>query len=92
MKVYQQGETAMVYFVVTKSGALYDPSTSVTCSIWLPSGTLDVNASAMTKESTGKYYYDYQTASKALGVYRARCTATDGTPITIEEGFFEVQQ
>ena len=95
MDVFQIGETVVVSHNVQKKTANvwadYDPTTSIVVSIFTPAGVEDVASAAMTKDSTGNYHYDYQSASKSAGVYRARTTDTDSTRITKKDGYFELE-
>ena len=57
--------------------ALFDPS-SVKITITDPNGLVKVNGVAMTKSVTGKYYYDWQTATTdAAGTYTLSVLADD---------------
>lgn len=84
MKTFQRPETVICSITVkTAAGVLTDPDTSMTITITDTNGTVKVNASAMTKDSTGTYHYDYTPASDAtLGRYTIKYTATDGTRVT----------
>ncbi len=86
------GETVVCSIEIKDSaGTLTSPATSMTISIIGPTETTIVATTAMTNDSTGKYHYDYNSASTAArGVYRVTYTATDGTRITIQEATFEL--
>lgn len=59
---------------------LYDPATSVTMTLRNPSGTIILNNVAMTKLSTGIYYYRYQTlTSSPLGRWTVNFIGNDGS-------------
>jgi len=45
----------------------------------------------MTKDATGKYHYDCQTAGYLDGKYEGKYVATDGSRITIETETFELE-
>jgi hypothetical protein len=79
LETYQRGETPIVGIEVKDAaGTLYTPDTSITCSIWDPTGTAVVVAAAMTAGSTGNYTYDFATtAASALGCYRVECTTVN---------------
>lgn len=62
--------------VRTAVGDLEDPTT-MTISIWKPDGTLDIDAVAMTNDSTGKYHYWY-TVSNQVGKHKILYEATTG--------------
>ena len=96
MKVFR-GENPYFYTeIYDQAGALVDPATSITCTVKDPAGAVKVNDLAMTKISTGKYYYyAYQiTATDIVGTgWYWYPKATDGTVITYpkEPEYFEVQ-
>ena len=83
---YQRGSTVRLKVnIYDASGALYDPDTSVKVSVTDPDGTEKLTATDMTKESTGKYYYDWQTASDyTIGAYKQKVTSVDGSKTSIE--------
>lgn len=95
MNVFQIGETVVITHTVQRKVANvwtdYDPATSVKVSVYDPTGVIDVTAASMTKDSTGYYHYDYQSAGKSAGTYRARVTDTDATRITNKDGFFQLE-
>ena len=76
--------------VTNDAGTLVDPATSMKITITDKFGNVKVNAVDMTKDSTGKYHYDCQTAGYVDGKYIAKYVATDGTRITIEEKDFSL--
>lgn len=92
-KAFQRAETVVCSILVkTTAGVLVDPATSMKIDITNPVGTSVVTATAMTKDSTGTYHYDYQPASDAvLGTYNVKYTATDGTRITIQRDNFSLE-
>lgn len=58
-RMYYQGETIrQKAYVTDNSGTYIDPDTIV-ITITDSEGTKKVDAQAMTKDVTGKYYYDY---------------------------------
>ena len=84
--LFQRAETVICSILVKNSAdTLTDPATSMVIEITDPEGRYVVAAAtAMTKDTTGTYHYDYTPASNAvLGVYRIRYTATDGTRVSI---------
>jgi len=88
---YRIGETATCKCTVLRSDAVYDPVTSVLIYVYIEGTTAPlVNGVAMTKESTGIYTYDFQTASQDAGNYRWTCKATDGVKIAIKDRLFKV--
>jgi uncharacterized protein YfaS (alpha-2-macroglobulin family) len=61
------------------SRPLYDPATSVTMILKNPSGSTILNNVAMTRLSTGIYYYRYQTSTGSpLGRWTVSFTGNDG--------------
>ena len=78
--------------VKNDAGTLIDPATSMTIAInqTSPIGKVIITATAMTKDSVGKYHYDFQTTTVSGGSYEAIYTATDGTRITIEKDTFNL--
>lgn len=94
MKTYQIGETVVLKATIKKSGALYDPVTSVVISVYLESSTTalsGLSAVAVTKETTGIYPYNLTTTGQVAGKYRFRFLATDGTKITKKDGSFKLE-
>ena len=93
MAVLNQGETIVCSVEVRdENNVLKDPVTSMKVRISDPSTAEVVAETAMTKDSTGKYHYDYQCAANALlGTYKVIFTATDGLRITINKETFNVK-
>jgi len=93
MSVFDCGETIICSIEVKDDdGVLKDPATSMNIVITDPQNGEVVASTAMTKDSTGKYHYDYATVSATLhGAYTAKYTATDGTRITIEKDTFSLE-
>ena len=90
--LFQKGETIICSITVKDGATLTDPATSMNISIYDPQGGINISSTAMTKDSTGTYHYDYATASLTLmGVYSVVYTATDGTRITIEKETFSLE-
>jgi hypothetical protein len=91
LNTYRIGETVTCKCTVLRSGAVYDPATSVLIYVYIKGTTAPlVDGVAMSKEETGIYTYNFQTASQAAGKYRWTCKATDGTKIAMEDDSFEV--
>jgi len=93
MATYEIGETVICSIEIKDAGALTDPATSMNIVIDLikPNFTNIITSTAMTKDSTGKYHYDLDSAGSDRGTYQATYTATDGTRITIEKEGFELE-
>jgi len=89
---YDLGEVVICSITVkNSSGTLTDPATSMNIVIDRKSPNYEANivsSTAMTKDSTGTYHYDFATASKEVGTHEVIFTATDGTRITIEKDTF----
>jgi len=93
---FQLGETVVITHTVQKKVAGvwqdYDPATSVKVSVYKEgTATPLVSDADMSKDSTSNYHYDFQTAGKTTGKYRARVTDTDGTRIVMKDGVFSVE-
>lgn len=93
MAIYNVGETVICSIEVTDdSGALKDPATSMNIAIDCQKPFSNVvSSTAMVKDSTGKYHYDYNSSGATPGNYKAIYTATDGTRITIETDGFTLE-
>ena len=74
--------------VKTAAGALEDPTTML-ISIWKPDGTLDIDAVAMTNDSTGVFHYWY-TVSDQVGTYKILYAGTTGGKKSTQRDEFEV--
>jgi len=85
MNSHEKGETVVISATnKNSSNVLADPATSMNIVIDMisPRYTAIITSTAMTKDSTGLYHYDFQTASQMRGEYKATVTATDGAHIT----------
>jgi len=93
IKTFQRAETVVCSITVkTPALALVDPATSMNIAITGPSGESVISSTAMANDSVGTYHYDYNPAANAaLGAYKVRYTATDGTRITIEDDYFKLE-
>ena len=94
MANFDIGETVICSIEVRNAaGTLVDPSTSMQIAIdWIkPNFGNIITATNMTKDSTGKYHYDFASAGKQAGSYQVIYTATDGTRITIEKETFSLE-
>lgn len=65
--------------------ALQDPSGGATITVTDADSTVQVDAQAMTKSETGKYYYNIDTDGFAVGWCSALVVATDGSPALISK-------
>jgi len=92
MDTFDIGECVICSITVKdSSGTLTDPATSMNIVINRKSPNYEANiviSTAMTKDSTGTYHYDFATAGERRGTYEAVYTATDGSRITIEKATF----
>jgi hypothetical protein len=94
----QYPETVACYFACTAidTGALTQPSTSMKCTIYDPTGAVVANAQDMTYVTSitigitsYNYVYYYQANTSAnLGIYRVRYTATNASYVTITDDSF----
>ena len=69
-------------------GNLADP-TSMTITIWIPDGTKDIDAVAMTNDATGEYSYWYTIANQ-VGNYKILFEATTGGKVSKQRDNFDV--
>lgn len=96
MANFNLGETVICSCVVKDStGTLKDPATSMKIEIdkVTSAGTvmqIVIAETAMTKDSTGTYHYDFTATTSGVGNYRAKYVATDGTRITISNDSFSL--
>ena len=92
MASFDLGETIICSCEVKDdAGAYKDPVTSMKITITGLANIVVVNNVVMTKDSVGKYHYDFDTTSINSGMYSAKYIATDGSRITIEKNSFEVK-
>jgi len=93
-----RGSTVMVEVTCTKrtpfgtTWDLFDPTTPL-ITIYDPVGTAVVSAAALTKSTTGKFYYVCQTLTTWMqGVYSSKVTGSDGSyhEVDIEASVFEL--
>lgn len=92
MSQFQIGETIICSIEVrTDAGTLFDPVTSMNIIILTKSGATIISSTAMTKDSVGKYHYDFTSASHAAGEYIVKYTATDVSRITIQTDKFTLE-
>ena len=94
MAVFDIGETVICSCEVTDdSGNYKDPATSMNISISGidPRFVSVVASTAMSKDSTGHYHYDFASAGNEAGKYRVIYTATDSARITIEKENFQLE-
>ena len=89
--MYNKGETYICSSEVRDAaGALVDPTT-ITCTVNKPDSTQAATGS-MTKDSVGKYHYDYNLPSDtAAGIWKAKVVAVTGTRTVISELPFAVE-
>ena len=89
MANFDVGETIICAVEVKgDTGDYKDPQTSMKITITDKYYVVKVNNAAMTKDATGKYHYDFQTAGYIDGKYEVAYKATDGTCITIQKKYF----
>ena len=94
MTSFEIGETVICSIEVKdENGDLQDAATSMNIVIDRLSPNYSagiVTSTSMGNDSTGKYHYDFASASKAAGQYRIIYTATDGSRIKIELDTFNL--
>ena len=84
MKVFDIGETVICSIEIRDSGGvLKDPAISVRVEGYNKNRDGVVASTQMTQDATGKYHYDLATANIPEGLYTLKCTAIDGSRITI---------
>jgi hypothetical protein len=77
---YRQGQQVITTAEFRLNGTLYNTSNSARITIKNPSGSTLVNASSMSKVSTGIYRYTYTLSSSApTGTWTDTCTLTSGS-------------
>lgn len=95
MTTYELGETVICSIEVKSDGTLADPADSMNIVINRKSPNYEaaiISSTALTKDATGEYHYDFATAGKGDGIYEVVYTATDGTRITIEKDVFVLSE
>lgn len=91
---YYQGEDAYPTFEHYVAGALTDATAAPTITVEDSVGQLVVDAQNTTKDTTGKYYYEYAiAAAAACGVYKYQLSAAyDSITHLGCKGTFEVKE
>ena len=95
MGVFIQVTTVIGSITVKKAnGTLFDPADSMEIEVHRlrPNFSIVTSATAMDKDSTGTYHFDFQTANQENGDYRFVYIATDGTRISKGDDFFRVAE
>lgn len=93
MSSFQVEETVVCSIVITNAaGTAVSPADSMKISIYNPQNSAVVDAQGMDEDSTGNWHYDYLSASTVLhGEYKVVYTADDGTRITKEVDYFNLE-
>ncbi|MCK9569542.1 hypothetical protein M0R72_11435 [Candidatus Pacearchaeota archaeon] len=78
MKIYESGDTIPRGVLVKFNSILVDPDT-ITITITKPDGTVEINDTAMAKDSTGTYHYYFNPTTPQIGVYTVLYKAVDDT-------------
>ncbi len=80
MAKFQNKDTIKCWRNIRDPGTLeyIDPSTSMTISVISWNGTYITTEVNMTKDSIGKYHYDFQSEGHSSGHYIVKYTAVDG--------------
>jgi hypothetical protein len=81
---FSQVDSPVIWaYVYDQDGSLADPTNSITIDIYDPDGNHDVDGIAMTKSSTGIYYYYHHKGASEdpmdKGKWRGVVTTVDGT-------------
>jgi len=84
------GETVVCSIEARKKGELSDPD-SLQITIYDTDGEIDVGPIAMSRDSNGLWHYDYATADKSAGYYRALVKGTSGARIFLVNGGFKLR-
>ena len=74
-----------------ENGVLIDPDTSMNIILKNPDTTI-LGTYSMTKDSTGKYHYDFQSANRVAGKYIAKYVSAHGTRISEERDVFDLEE
>ena len=83
---FHLGETVICSIIIDIDGVLTDPSTSTKITITDSQKNIKVNNQDMTKDSTGKYHYDWDTSSLSLtGIYAVFYKATHQSRVSIDK-------
>lgn len=93
MEAWKRGETVTLRAEFRDpAGDLYDPDTSISASLWGPSGTAVFADTTMTQESTGVYYLDWASAADSdLGCYRAMYSSVNSGRISKGDDYFTLE-
>ena len=97
MKTYEQGGAVRIEITVKlRSGrtwVLHNPSNGCNITLYGPNKDTIITAQAMTPETTGLYFYNWQsTTTSDRGVYIARIVADDGSTVgTREDRLFRIK-
>ena len=91
---FYRGVTVRLYVECRNylTNALADPSTTQTVTLQDSEGTSILAAQALTKDATGKYYYEYTTTSSSpCGRWVGYFTMTSGTTVSNAKFSFDVE-
>ena len=90
--IFYVGETVVCQIELRDlDGDLDSPGTSMTATIVSQQGETVASAQAMTEDSTGVYYYDFDSSSMTPGVYKVTYIATDGTRVSKGRDYFTLK-
>lgn len=84
------GETVVCSVTAKQLGVLKDPD-SLQITIYDKDGEIDVGPVGMSRDSDGKWHYDYATAGKSAGNCRALVKGTSGSRIMLVNGWFKLR-
>lgn len=90
MIFFDIGETVVCTILAKQAGVEKDPD-SLQITIYDPDGEKDVTNVGMDRDTDGHWHYDYATAGKAKGFYRAEVKGTYGSRIILVNGGFKLR-
>lgn len=92
MEKFRRQESVTLSATYRSAGVLTAPTT-YTMEVRDPSGQIVVDSDGMSVDETGKYSYEYTSASDAvLGIYTAEAVLTTGENIQRPFCFFELYE
>lgn len=93
IEVFQMPEHAKVYVEIrNEAGKLFDPDTSILCTIMDPDGNQIIDGAGMTKIVKGCYKYLYDTSADASeGTYIAAVEAVHNSATSVLKLSFDVE-
>ncbi len=90
---FQASETVVCKIEVFDTDNNLTTPTSIVISVTNPDGTVKIDESTPTNDSTGKYSYKYNIpSSPEEGRWIVEWKVTDDTAVTITRDYFEVEE